>query len=84
MNIFTLGPLTTNGLAMLTKKDESKSGIMITASHNPFMTTDSVIWTRWHEISDKIEKIENLIDTKTSSYLSEPKLLESKKIRRWQ
>ena len=35
MHIFTLGPLPTNGLAMLAK-DESNLGIMITASHNPF------------------------------------------------
>ena len=34
MHIFTLGPLPTNGLAMLTKN--ANLGIMITASHNPF------------------------------------------------
>jgi phosphoglucosamine mutase len=36
MHIFTLGPLPTNGLAMLTKKMKANMGIMITASHNPY------------------------------------------------
>jgi len=35
MHIFTLGPLPTNGLAMLTKSMKANMGIMITASHNP-------------------------------------------------
>ena len=36
MHVYTLGPLPTNGLAMLTKKMKANMGIMITASHNPF------------------------------------------------
>ena len=36
MNVFTLGPLPTNGLAMLTKIMKANMGIMITASHNPY------------------------------------------------
>ena len=36
MHVFTLGPLPTNGLAMLTKKMKANLGIMITASHNPY------------------------------------------------
>ena len=35
MHVYTLGPLPTNGLAMLTKKMKANMGIMITASHNP-------------------------------------------------
>ena len=36
MHVFTLGPLPTNGLAMLTKSMKANMGIMITASHNPY------------------------------------------------
>ena len=36
MHIFTLGPLPSNGLAMLTKKMKANLGIMITSSHNPY------------------------------------------------
>ena len=35
MHVYTLGPLPTNGLAMLTKEMKANTGIMITASHNP-------------------------------------------------
>ena len=35
MHVFTLGPLPTNGLAMLTKAMKANMVIMITASHNP-------------------------------------------------
>ena len=77
MHIFTLGPLPTNGLAMLTKKMKANLGIMITASHNPFHDNGLKLFgPDGMKLSDKIEKkIENLIDTKTISHLSEPKSL---------
>ena len=77
MHIFTLGPLPTNGLAMLTKKMRANLGIMITASHNPFHDNGLKLFgPDGMKLSDKIEKkIENLIDTRTSSYLSKPKSL---------
>ena len=77
MHIFTLGPLPTNGLAMLTKKMKANLGIMITASHNPFQDNGLKLFgPDGMKLSDKIEKkIENLIDKKTISHLSEPKLL---------
>tara|TARA_B100000035_G_scaffold112340_1_gene95330 strand:+ start:268 stop:1599 length:1332 start_codon:yes stop_codon:yes gene_type:complete len=77
MHIFTLGPLPTNGLAMLTKKMKANLGIMITASHNPFQDNGLKLFgPDGLKLSDKIEKkIENLIDTKTLNHLSEPKQL---------
>ena len=77
MHIFTLGPLPTNGLAMLTKKMRANLGIMITASHNPFHDNGLKLFgPDGMKLSDKIEKkIENLIDTKTINQLSEPKSL---------
>ena len=77
MHIYTLGPLPTNGLAMLTKKMKANLGIMITASHNPFHDNGLKLFgPDWMKLSDKIEKkIENLIDTKTINQLSEPKSL---------
>ena len=77
MHIFTLGPLPTNGLAMLTRKMKANLGIMITASHNPFHDNGLKLFgPDGMKLSDKIEKkIENLIDSKTINQLSEPKLL---------
>ena len=77
MHVFTLGPLPTNGLAMLTRKMKSNMGIMITASHNPFYDNGLKLFgPDGLKLSDKIEKkIEKLIDTKTISQLSKPKLL---------
>ena len=77
MHIFTLGPLPTNGLAMLTKKMRANLGIMITASHNPFHDNGLKLFgPDGLKLSDKIEKkIESLIDKKTVNQLSEPDLL---------
>ncbi len=77
MHIFTLGPLPTNGLAMLTKKMKANLGIMITASHNPFHDNGLKLFgPDGMKLSDKIEKkIEKLIDTKITNHLSEPKSL---------
>ena len=77
MHIFTLGPLPTNGLAMLTKKMQANLGIMITASHNPFHDNGLKLFgPDGLKLSDRIEKkIENLIDKKTTDQLSNPNLL---------
>ena len=77
MHIFTLGPLPTNGLAMLTKKMKANMGIMITASHNPYYDNGLKLFgPDGLKLSDKIEKkIENLIDSKIFSHLTEPKML---------
>ena len=77
MHVFTLGPIPTNGLAMLTKKMKANMGIMITASHNPHYDNGLKLFgPDGAKLSDKIEKkIESLIDSKTISHLSDPKTL---------
>ena len=77
MHIFTLGPLPTNGLAMLTKKMKANMGIMITASHNPYYDNGLKLFgPNGLKLSDQIEKkIENLIDSKIIRHLSDPKKL---------
>ncbi len=77
MNVYTLGPLPTNGLAMLTKDMKANMGIMITASHNPHYDNGLKLFgPDGMKLSDKIEKkIENLIDKKITKNLSNPKKL---------
>ena len=77
MHVFTLGPLPTNGLAMLTKKMKANMGIMITASHNPYYDNGLKLFAPdGLKLSDKIEKkIEKLIDSQTSIHLSNPNTL---------
>ena len=74
MNVYTLGPLPTNGLAMLTKEMKANMGIMITASHNPYYDNGLKLFgPDGLKLSDKIEKrIEKLIDLKISKNLSRP------------
>jgi len=77
MHIYTLGPLPTNGLAMLTKTMGANMGIMITASHNPYYDNGLKLFgPDGLKLSDKIEKkIEKLIDAKSTKQLTEPRLL---------
>ncbi len=77
MHVFTLGPLPTNGLAMLTKYMRANMGIMITASHNPYYDNGLKLFgPDGMKLSDKIEKkIEKLIDAKNTNQLTDPKLL---------
>ena len=77
MHIFTLGPLPTNGLAMLTKKMKANVGIMITASHNPYYDNGLKLFgPDGLKLSDTIEKkIERITDSQTSMYLSKPNTL---------
>ena len=74
MHIYTLGPLPTNGVAMLTKSMKANMGIMITASHNPYYDNGLKLFgPDGLKLSDKIEKkIEKLIDSKTTQQLSSP------------
>jgi len=77
IHVFTLGPLPTNGLAMLTKSMKANMGIMITASHNPYYDNGLKLFgPDGMKLSDQIEnKIEKLIDAKNTKQLTNPKLL---------
>jgi len=77
MHVYTLGPLPTNGLAMLTRSMKANMGIMITASHNPYYDNGLKLFgPDGLKLSDKIEKkIENLIDKKIDNQLAKPKIL---------
>ena len=77
MHVYTLGPLPTNGLAMLTKAMKANMGIMITASHNPYYDNGLKLFgPDGLKLSDKIEKkIESLIDKKIANNLSKSKKL---------
>ena len=77
MHVYTLGPLPTNGLAMLTKAMKANMGIMITASHNPHHDNGLKLFgPDGLKLSDKIEKkIESLIDRKITKNLSIPQKL---------
>ena len=77
MHVFTLGPLPTNGLAMLTKSMKANMGIMITASHNPYYDNGLKLFgPDGMKLSDQIEKkIEKLIDAKNTKQLTNPELL---------
>ena len=77
IHVYTLGPLPTNGLAMLTKRMKANMGIMITASHNPYFDNGLKLFgPDGMKLSDKIErKIESLIDKKIAKNLSKPEKL---------
>ena len=77
MDVYTLGPIPTNGLAMLTKAMRANMGIMITASHNPHYDNGLKLFgPDGMKLSDKFEKkIENLIDKNIVKNLSEARKL---------
>ena len=61
---------------MLTKLMKANMGIMITASHNPFYDNGLKLFgPDGMKLSDKIEKIEKLIDAKNTKQLTNPKYL---------
>ena len=77
MHVYTLGPLPTNGLAMLTRTMKANLGIMITASHNQYDDNGLKLFgPDGLKLSDKIEKkIESLIDKNIENNRSKPKEL---------
>ena len=77
MHVFTMGPMPTNGLAMLTKSMNANLGIMITASHNQFYDNGLKLFgPDGLKLSSKIEnKIEKLIDEDIKKHLTANTLL---------
>jgi phosphoglucosamine mutase len=77
MHVFTMGPMPTNALAMLTKSMNANLGIMITASHNQFYDNGLKLFgPDGLKLSNKIEnKIEKLIDKDIKKHLTANTLL---------
>ncbi|MDC1177278.1 phosphoglucosamine mutase [Candidatus Pelagibacter sp.] len=77
MHVFTMGPIPTNALAMLTKSMNANFGIMITASHNQFYDNGLKLFgPDGLKLSSKIEnKIEKLIDEDIKKHLTANTLL---------
>ena len=77
MHVFTMGPMPTNALAMLTKSMNANLGIMITASHNQFYDNGLKLFgPDGLKLSSKIEnKIEKLIDEDIKKHLTANTLL---------
>src|SRR6056300_524832 len=77
MHVFTMGPIPTNALAMLTKSMHANLGIMITASHNQFYDNGLKLFgPDGLKLSNKIEnKIEKLIDKDIKKHLTDNTLL---------
>ena len=77
LDSITTGPLPTPAIAHLTRVLRCDLGVMISASHNPYQDNGLKLFgPDGMKLSDKIEKkIENLIDTKITNHLSEPKTL---------
>jgi phosphoglucosamine mutase len=77
MHVFTMGPMPTNALAMLTKSMDANLGIMITASHNQFYDNGLKLFgPDGLKLSNKIEnKIEKLIDEDIKKHLTANTLL---------
>ena len=77
MHVFTMGPMPTNALAMLTKSMNANLGIMITASHNQFYDNGLKLFgPDGLKLSNKIEnEIEKLIDEDIKKHLTANTLL---------
>jgi len=77
MDVLLLGPLPTNGLAMLTKSMKADLGIMLTASHNPYKDNGLKLFgPDGMKLSDDVEKkIEKLIDSNIKKLLVPPQKL---------
>jgi len=74
LDVFLVGPLPTPAVAMLTRSLRANIGIMISASHNPFIDNGIKIFNhQGKKLDDNIElEIERMIDENLEKYLVKP------------
>ena len=74
LDVFLVGPLPTPAVAMLTRSLRADIGIMISASHNPFIDNGIKIFNhQGKKLDDNIElEIEKMIDDNLEKYLAKP------------
>lgn len=76
MDVVTVGPMPTPGVAMLTKSMRADLGVMISASHNPFQDNGIKLFgPDGYKLSDDVElEIESRMDNCLNNALVEPAL----------
>ena len=74
MDVITVGPMPTPGVAMLTKSMRADLGVMISASHNPYHDNGiKMFGPDGHKLSDDAEEtIETMIDSALESSMVDP------------
>ena len=77
MDVFQLGPMPTPAVAMLTRSLRADLGVMISASHNPFVDNGIKLFgPDGYKLSDeKEEEIEQLMEGDSSELLAAPELI---------
>ena len=72
MDVYSLGPVPTPAVGMLTRSLRADLGVMISASHNPFADNGIKLFdNEGYKLSDETElEIEKLIDTDASELLA--------------
>ncbi len=74
MDVFQLGPMPTPAVAMLTRSLRADLGVMISASHNPYIDNGIKLFgPNGYKLSDEAEaRIEQLMEGDTGPLLAEP------------
>ena len=77
MDVFQLGPMPTPAVAMLTRSLRADLGVMISASHNPFVDNGIKLFgPDGYKLSDeKEEEIEQLMEGDSAELLAAPEMI---------